>query len=124
MVLKIWVPTGYIGPIPTPFSGKHPSVNNHMRDLAAYTTKELKQGSMLSPFTAPTFPLWCQTNPLLTKPKKNSRDKRVIIDLSWTLPLVFITNGDTPKDTYHGQPKKVHLPSAQDMADMIKQVGK
>ena len=41
---------------------------------------------MLGPFDYPPFTPWCQINPILTRPKKDSTSRRVIMDLSWPLP--------------------------------------
>ena len=41
---------------------------------------------MLGPFKHLPFFLWCQTNALLTCPKKDSDKRRVIIDLCWPPP--------------------------------------
>ena len=45
------------------------------------------------------------------------------LDLSWPAPPVCSVNGGTPTETYLGRPKKMHLPSAQDMVDLIKEAG-
>ena len=41
---------------------------------------------MLCPFDNPPFFPWMQTNPLLTRAKKDSHNRKVIMDLSWPLP--------------------------------------
>lgn len=46
------------------------------------------------------------------------------MDLSWPQPAGHSVNRGTPNDTYIGLLKKMHLPSAQDMADLIRQTGK
>ena len=84
-----------------------PAANNHARHMVVYIMKELKHGAMISLFTAPPFYHWCQTNPLLTRPKKDSRDRMVIMDLLWPLPQGSVSMEALPK-----------------MADMIKQAGK
>ena len=115
---------GYTGPIHTSTLGNHPLANSHDAHLAVYITKGIKHGAMLGPFPAPPFYPWCQTKPLLTRPKKDFRDRRMIMDLSWPPPLRHIVNGGTPKETYLGLYKKMHLPSAKDMVDLIKKAGK
>ena len=50
---------------------------------------------MLGPFPRPPYIPWCQTNPLLTHPKRNSTDRRVIMDLSLPLPLLISVNSGT-----------------------------
>ena len=54
------------------------------RDIATYIAKKLSDGAMLGPFDPPPpyFAPWCQSNPLLTRPKRESPDQYVIMDLS------------------------------------------
>ena len=79
---------------------------------------------MLSPFDAPPFSPWTQTNPLLTREKKDSKQRRVIMDLSWPLPPGLSVNGGTPRDHFLGAPRKMHLPSAGDYCDLIRAAGR
>ena len=53
-------------------------------------------------------------NALLTWPKKDSKLRRVIMDLSWPHTPVVSVNGYTPKDTYLGELKIMYLPSVKD----------
>ena len=46
------------------------------------------------------------------------------MDLSWPLSPWCSMNGGTRKDTFHGQHHKMHLLSAQDLANITKKVGK
>ena len=117
-------PAGYAGPIPTPSHINHPSAISHSRHVATYVCKELGEGAMLGPFDAPPFSPWTQTNPLLTCEKKDSTQRRVIMDLSWPLPPGLSVNGGTPKDCFFGAPKKMHLPSAGDYCDLIRKAGR
>ena len=80
--LHFGFPVGYEGPVPTPTFHNHPSAVRHSTDVAAYILKELGEGAMLGPFNHPPFTPWTQTNPLLTRPKKDSHFRHVIMDLS------------------------------------------
>ena len=115
---------GYTGSVPTPSLGNHPLANHHLQDLTVYIVKEVCHGTMLGPFLVPPFQLWCQINPLLIRPKKDSENRKVIMDLSWPHPPGVSINGGTPKDIYLGQSKRMHLPSAHDMVHLIRQAGK
>ena len=79
---------------------------------------------MLGPFPQPPFTPWCQTNPLLTRPKRNSTDRWIIMDLSGPLPPLISINSGTPRESFLGSYKKMHLPSAQDFCDLIHTTGK
>ena len=72
-----------------------------------YSDREVSEGDMLGPFKQVLFSPWCQTNPLLTRPKKDSLDRRVIImDLSWPLPPLHSISGGTPVMHFLGCPVK------------------
>ena len=73
---------------------------------------------MLGPFKhLPFFP-WCQRDPLLTHPKKDSPD------ISWPLSPLHSVNGCTPKDEFLGVPKKMNLPLAEDLCSLIHKSGR
>ena len=69
--------------------------------------------------TLPSHP-GVRSTPLLTRPKKDSTCRRVIMDISWLLPLGSSINGGTPRNTYLGMSKKMRLPPAQDLASLIR----
>ena len=92
--------------------------------MAAYNTKEIGKRAMLGPFDSPPYVPWTQTNPLLTKPKKDSHNRRVEMDLSWPLPPGISVNGCTPRDLFLGGMKKMHLPSGNDFCKLIRWAGK
>ena len=102
---------GFEGPIYMPSFGNHASAINNPRDVKAYITTEIAEGAMLRP--------WCQTNPLLTLPKCNSTDRWIITDLSWPLARIISINSGIPTESFLGSYKKMHLPSAQDLCDLI-----
>ena len=78
---------------------------------------------MLGPFNHQPFKQWTQINPLMTRPKKNTTERRVIMDLSWPKPPGVSVNGHTPKESYLGVPYKLRLPSAEDFMQLIRQAG-
>ena len=110
-VSPIWFPSRLRGSPPRPTFHDHHSAVHYSSDVAAYISKELKEGAMLGPFNHPSFTPWTQTNPLLTRPKKDSHLCQVIMDLSWPLPLGVSVNGCTRKESFLGVHKKMHLPS-------------
>ena len=83
--LQFGFATGYEGPGPTPTFENNSSAVHHTTDVAAYILKELKEEAMLGPFDQPPFTPWTQTTPLLTRLKKDSHLRCVIMDLFWTL---------------------------------------
>ena len=117
---------------PTSFTGgqldtahdNHASAKQYPEHIDHYTTTEVKEGALLGPFSRPPFQPWCQRNALLTRPKKDSEQRRVILDLSWPHPPLHSVNGGTPKDLYLGQPHKLTLPTPHDLCQLMKQAGR
>ena len=118
------LPAGYEDPPPTPTFHNHPSALHHSSDVAAYILKELRKRAMVGPFDHPPFTPWTQTNPLLSRPRKDYNLHQVIMDLSWPLPLGVSVNGCTPKESFLGIHKKMHLPSASDFYDLIRKASR
>ena len=81
--LKYGFFVGYEGLVPTPADHNHASAMHYPRDVAAYVLTELEEGAMLGPFEVASFFPWCKVNALLTRPKRDSHVRRVIMDLSW-----------------------------------------
>ena len=119
--LRLGFSVGYEGPIPTPASDIHSSTHNHSSDVTSYIATEVREGAMLGSFHHKPFTPWCQVNVLLTSPKRDSHVTRVIMDLSWPYPPAISVNGCTLKVTYI--PCKMHLPSAHDLIQLIKEEG-
>ena len=111
--LQFGFPTGYERPVSTPTFHNHPSAAHHSTDVEAYILKELGEGAMMGPFDQPPFTPWTQTNPLFTRPKRDSHLRRIIMDLSWPSPLGVTVNGGTRRKSFLGIPPKMHLPSAK-----------
>ena len=67
---------------------------------------------------------WCQTNPILTRPKKDSINQRIIMDLSWkiNLPLAldmscFIWNAGRGAYLYSADVAMIYRQLSLDVAD-------
>ena len=76
---------------PTSTCYNHSSALSHSNDVIAYIDKERDYGALVGPFIHPPFQPWFQTNPLMTRPKKSSNDRRVIMDLSWPRDFSVMT---------------------------------
>ena len=61
----------------------HSSALSFPDHVQFYLDTECKEGAMLGPFTSPPFWPWLHISPLMTREKKNSTQRRVIVDLSW-----------------------------------------
>ena len=115
-LLEYGFPLGYEGPIPTLSYSNHMSATCYPDHVQAYLQTETSAGAMLGPFRDLPFS-WTQISPLMTRPKRNSYQRRIIVDLSY--PPGGSVNHFTPKDTYCGQLAKVKLPSVDDLAKLI-----
>ena len=90
-------------------------------DVNYYLDKELSHLAMLGPFRQPTFPQY-HTSPIMSRPKKDSSHRRIIVDLSW--PPGASVNDGIPKDTYLGDPVFFRLPTVDSMADRLRRLGR
>ena len=108
---------------PVPVYSNHTSAQDYPRQVTEYIHTETLYRSLIGPFNHPPFTPWCQTNALMTRPKRDSLiNRRVILDLSW--PAGFSVNDGIPQDTYLGQPYKLQLPTAEDMMNLIRRHGR
>ena len=58
----------------------HKSALEHPSHVEKYIAEEIQHGAIMGPFNSPPFPL--HTSPFLTREKSNSKDRRIIVDLS------------------------------------------
>ena len=114
-------PIGYCSPVwPTCVNRNHPSSLAYPEDVQRYLHTELQHGALLGPFDI----LPCEpghVSPLMTRPKKHSESRRVIVDLSW--PPWASVNAGIPRDYYLGVPYKLTLPTVDDFVAMILHAG-
>lgn len=99
----------------------HSSAMAYPLHVKRYIETECAHGALLGPFNHSPFRKGLHTSPMLTRPKKNSENRRVILDLSW--PKNHSVNSGIPKDTYLGEPYKLVYPSIDNMADLVRQYG-
>ena len=76
----------------------------HACDVEAYINKEVAERAPLGSFKHPPFHPWCQVNALLTRPKKDSAELFILMELSWPHPPLHSMNAGTQIDKYLGQP--------------------
>ena len=114
-------PGGYVAQNPPkPTTVNHPSATgfNETEHVAKFINTELQKGAMLGPFKASPFDKWNQTSPLMTCPKKQSANRRVIIDLSF--PVGHSVNDGVPKNVFQGEDVNYSLPTLQDLVEIVK----
>ena len=105
---------------PSPYMSNHPSADAYPDHIDAYLNTEMKHNSILGPFTDPPFS-FLHTSPLMTRPKKNTNQRRVIMDLSY--PPTMSVNSGIPKAVYQDLPYKLEYPSLDTFVAQILENG-
>ena len=104
--------------LPQTVSQNHTSSIAHPHHVDHFLAVELQHSALLGPFpnTHPLF-TFVATSPLMSRPKKNSEHRRIIMDFSF--PIGSSVNSGIPKDTYLGTPYKLHYPTVDDYVHLI-----
>ena len=98
----------------------HPSADRYADDVEHYIDVERGHGALAGPFDGP--PVYgMNINPLMTRPKKDSRFRRVIMDCSW--PKGAGVNDGIDTKQYIDGPATITLPTADYMADRLLNLG-
>ena len=105
---------------PITIPGNHPSAVQFPGHVDAYLDTEIRHGALLGPFTTPPIAN-VHISPLMSRPKRQSSLRRIILDLSW--PIGYSVNSGIPTDTYLGEPYKLHLPTIDDLVQLVLQQG-
>ena len=103
---------------PTPVN--HPSALNYEADVRHYVNTELGFAALGGPYASPPFH-YMQLSPLMTKPKKDSDHRRVIMDLSW--PPAASINDAIAGDQYVDGPMTIHCPTVEYMEGRLLELG-
>lgn len=120
--LEFGWPMNYTGDAPLqPSWSNHTSALSHPAHINKYIVTETHHGALMGPFGTSPF-AGCHINPLMTREKRDSDKRRIIMDLSW--PPGASVNTGIPKDTYLGSPYKLKLPTVDDAINMIKAQGR
>ena len=115
--LEFGWPIGYtLDSWPADYMDNHASAKAHPEHVDYYLQTEKRHGVLLGPFQSHPF-RWTHTSPLMTRPKRNSDHRRVIVDLSF--PPGQSVNQGIPADTYLGEEYKLCYPTVDDLAGLI-----
>ncbi len=90
-------------------------------DIDKYIKKEQKYKSILGPFISNSFSSHIQLSPLDSKPKDDSEQRRVIVDLSF--PKGSSVNSGISKDHYLGESMRCEFPKVDHLVDLIRLKG-
>ena len=120
--LEFGWPLDYTAPVaPTPALSNHEKNPLYLSHVNSFLTKELSCNALLGPFEVLPFAPWFQTSAIMTRPKKNSELRRVIIDLSF--PKGLSVNAGIIRGWYQGKPFTYTLPSIGNVVDRVKYLG-
>ena len=114
-------PVNYTGGTPlVSTENNHPSATRYPEDIAHYIRTELGHNALAGPFKAPSVP-YLHTSPLMTKPKKDSEHRRVIMDLSW--PRGAAVNDGIQGQAYVEGTATIRLPTVDYLVARLLELG-
>ena len=121
--LRYGWPAGRLPSLPLPglSTKNHKGAEEHPQELDKYIKKELKYEAIMGPYKKIPFTHNVGISPLSTRPKKDSADRQVILDLSF--PIGDSVNDGIPKDLYLGFTAQLTFPKTDDYAFRIFHLG-
>ena len=121
--VKYGFPMGYMGPVSnTSGIDNHPSAKNYKSNVDSFIKKELSHGCLIGPCDRPPFEQWMHISPIMTRDKRDSVDRRIIIDM--TYPRKSSVNAYIMKNTVCGQLRQHSLPTVDLLVEDILSMGK
>lgn len=116
--LEFGWPIGYHADAPPATTHKnHPSGEQHNEHVNRFIEKELSCNAILGPFTDLPFEPWTRISPIMTRPKRESEERRIIIDLSF--PRGEAVNDGIRMDNHFGSDISYLLPTITDFAERL-----
>ena len=85
--------------------------------VTAYLTKEISLGRVAGPFKAVPFTDGFVVTPLNIVPKRDSAERRIIVDLSW--PCDTSVNNGIPSGSFLGKPISLSYPTVDSIVDAV-----
>ena len=121
--LRYGWPTGRLPTLQDPqLSFKnHKGAADHPEALSSYILKEKKHGAVMVPYMNMPFEEKIGISPLSTREKKNSQERRIILDLSF--PVGNSVNDGILKDNYLGFRSELTFPKVDEFACRIYNLG-
>ena len=100
----------------------HKGASELSSDIYKYLRKEASYGSIIGPFESNPFDCQFKISPLNSVTKRNSSERRVILDLSF--PPRCSVNDNISKDIYLGEKLEVTYPKIDDLVGILKNKGR
>ena len=126
--LEFGFPLGYFGnvqcgsPDSYTFARNHGGAKHFPLQIQEYLSKEKRYGAILGPFKENPFCCNIMLSPLNSVPKKDTDERRFILDLSF--PKGHAINDHVSKDFYLGQKISLTYPNVDDLVNIIKLKGR
>lgn len=121
-LLEFGWPVGYLKDSPpVAVHSNHPSATRSAQHIQAFIDKEKSYEAILGPFPSQPFQQWTRLSPLMTWPKKDTHERRVIVDLSF--PQGEDVNSAINIDSYFGSSIRYNLPSISDLVTILQNLG-
>ena len=91
--------------------------------VTAYLTKEISLGRVAGPFDAVPFTDGFVVTPLNTVPKRDSAERRVIVDLSWPCETSVNDGISSCSFRFLGEPISLSYPNVDSIVDAVISLG-
>ena len=117
-------PINFTGsPSPPVIPRNHRGATDHPQEIRKYLQKEVEHKSVIGPFHEIPFSV-AMLSPLNTTDKKDSNEKRIIIDHSFRSDGISSVNENIDMNDYFGTSMKLSYPSIDTLVQFVLQVGK
>ena len=121
-LLRFGFPLDFNRLSPLQWEGKnHKSAIEYPRDIDAYIAEEMSFNAIVGPFKDHPCPNG-HISPFMSRDKPDSKNRRVIIDLSW--PQGQSVNSGIDKTTYLGTDFNLVLPTVDHITDRLRSLGR
>ena len=89
-------------------------------DIRAFLRKELEEGAIIGPFKKNPFGKVARFSPLDTRPKKDSTEKQVILNLSYPFKGNSVNSSINTTEYSQKEEMKVKYPSVDNLANIVR----
>lgn len=100
----------------------HKSARDYPDQMSAYIAREQSEGTLMGPFQSNPFSSPAVVSPLSTTEKKDSNERRVLMDLSF--PHGDSVNDKIPKNHYLGEEVHLRYPSLDSFVELVVKKGR
>lgn len=120
--IEFGFPMGYLGP-ESNYDQKynHSSANDFSKDIDKFLSKEISLGGIIGPLSEAPFRPWLHAAPYMSRPKRESNDRRIIADLSF--PQESSVNAFILKNAVWGEARTHSLPTVNEFVEKVKEMG-